>query len=188
MVLVVVPPSYDSEHTPRMNDTRKRISEHVRSNPGVHFSGIVRDLDVATGQAQYHLRRLVRGGDLDSESLFGRTHYYQPTYDAWERRALALLRRETSRELIALALREETVLATEATDELDVARSTVAWHLSNLEDAGVVETHYVEHGRLAFEVVEPDRIRELLGAVSPTLYEQLVDRFDRLVDRALDGE
>jgi predicted transcriptional regulator len=170
-----------------MNETRKRISEHVRSNPGVHFSGIVRDLDIATGQAQYHLRRLDRGGDITEESLFGRTHYYQPTYDEWERQALALLRRETSREMIAMALREGAVLATEAADELDIARSTVSWHLSNLESAGVVETHYAENGRLAFEVVEPDRTRELLGTVSPTLYEQLVDRFDRLVDQALEG-
>lgn len=171
-----------------MNETRQRIFEHVRSNPGVHFNAIVREVGVATGQAQYHLRKLVRRGDLEDESLFGRTHYFSPEYDDWERRTLALLRRETAREIVTVALRDGTVRATDVTAELDVARSTVSWHLSNLESAGVVETSYADDGTLAFEVVEPERTRELLRLVSPTLYDQLVDRFGRLVDQAFEPE
>ena len=43
-------------------DTRERIAAHVEHNPGVHFSELVRDLDLAPGQVQYHLRRLDASG------------------------------------------------------------------------------------------------------------------------------
>ncbi|MFW5956877.1 MAG: winged helix-turn-helix transcriptional regulator [Natronomonas sp.] len=171
-----------------MNKTRQRILEHVRANPGVHFNAIVRDLEVATGQAQYHLRRLVKRGDVDEESLFGRTHYYRPACEPWERRALSLLRRETSRQIVAMALRDGTVEAASVSSELDVVRSTVSWHLSNLEDADVVETGYTDDGRLAFELVAPERTRHLLEIVSPSATDSILDRFDRLVDDALSGE
>lgn len=171
-----------------MNETRQRILDHVHANPGVHFNAIVRDLEVATGQAQYHLRRLVRRGDVEDESLFGRTHYYRPEYDPWERRALSLLRRETSRGIVIEALREGTVEAAAVSKELDVVRSTVSWHLSNLEDAAVIETHYTDDGRLAFELVDPERTHQLLELVSPSATDSLLDRFDRLVDEALTGE
>lgn len=171
-----------------MNETRQRILDHVSANPGVHFNAIVRDLEVATGQAQYHLHRLVRRGDVEDESLFGRTHYYRPEFEPWERRVLSLLRRETSRHIVAMALREGTVEAAVVATELDVARSTVSWHLSNLEEAGMIETAYTDDGRLAFELVDPERTRHLLDLVSPSTTDSLLDRFDRLVDDALSGE
>ncbi|MGM0397617.1 MAG: winged helix-turn-helix transcriptional regulator, partial [Halobacteriota archaeon] len=38
-----------------MVETRTRIAEAVRTQPGIHFNGLVRSLDLATGQVQYHL-------------------------------------------------------------------------------------------------------------------------------------
>lgn len=171
-----------------MNETRQQILAHVKSNPGVHFNGIVRDIDIATGQAQYHLRRLIKGGELEDESINGRTHYFSPEFDPWERRALALLRRETSRNVIALGLRDGSVPAPAVADELDVARSTVTWHLSNLEEAGIVRTDYGPDGKLSYEIVDPARTRDLLGMVTPSLSDQLIDRFGILLDRALNPE
>ena len=92
-----------------MSDTRAAIAEHVREHPGIHFNELVRSLDLAPGQVQYHLRRLRSGGRVVGESLYGRTHYYEPGYDPWERRALALLRRETDRDVLAALLDDHDV-------------------------------------------------------------------------------
>ncbi|MHB9285773.1 winged helix-turn-helix transcriptional regulator [Halobacteriales archaeon Cl-PHB] len=165
-----------------MSDVRQAVEEHVRSEPGVHFNELARDLDIATGQAQYHLRRLVRAGDVVSESLRDRTHYYPAEYDAWERRVLALLRRETAREIIVVALEQEDPAAADLADELDVARSTISWHLSTLEATGVAEKTYDSSGRVRVELTKPAEVRRLLGAVEPTWPDKLVDRFTRLVD------
>lgn len=58
-----------------MSETRSTIEDYIRSNPGVYFNQIVRSLDPAPGQVQYHLRRLEEGKDIVEQSLYGHTHY-----------------------------------------------------------------------------------------------------------------
>jgi len=168
-----------------MSTVRERVYEHVEANPGVHFTAIREDLDIATGQTQYHLRKLVRAGDVVAEEIRGQTHYFDRSYGPWERRALAFVRRETARALLAHPLEDGPLAAAELTDRLDVSRSTVAWHVSSLEEAGVVEKSYGARGRAVLELARPDATRRLLGEVTPSLADRLVDRFTRFVDGEL---
>ena len=93
-----------------MTDTRTRLAKHVSATPGVHFNGLVEQSGLAPGQVQYHLRRLRADGVVRQERLYGKTHYYPPEYDDRERRALALLRRETARDVL-LALLDDGEIA-----------------------------------------------------------------------------
>lgn len=90
-----------------MTTTRGQIRTHVQSNAGIHFNELVRESEFAPGQIQYHVRRLIDSGDLVRGEFYGRTHYYPPTYDEWERAALALFRRETTRELVVYLIEHE---------------------------------------------------------------------------------
>ncbi|MFC7325897.1 winged helix-turn-helix transcriptional regulator [Halorubrum rutilum] len=163
-----------------MATTRDRVRRHVRETPGVHFNQVERDLDIATGQAQYHLRRLVNNEELVVERIGGRAHYFDPTFDPWERRALAFLRRETARNIV-LRLHADGPLRPETlTTELDLARSTVSWHVSNLSDAGIVTKS--DDRPMTITLTRPDRTAALLEVVSPSLPDRLVDRFIRTVD------
>lgn len=163
-----------------MSETRRAIAEHVRENPGVHFSAVVRGLDLAPGQVQYHLRRL-GDGEVVAEELRGRTHYYPPGYDDWERAALATFRRETARDLLAHLLAVGETTPSELADELDVARSTVEWHLDDLVARDIVDKRR-EANRVYLELARPEATAELLGEITPSLPERMVDRFTRLVD------
>lgn len=163
-----------------MPDTRTRIRRHVRDTPGVHFNRIGRDLDIATGQAQYHLRRLVRDDELAVERIGGRTHYFDPSVDPWERRALAFLRRETSREILVRLHADGPKRPKTLASDLDLARSTISWHVSTLAESGLVEKSDDRPMKLALN--RPDRTAELLETVSPSLPDRLVDRFVRTVD------
>ncbi|GAB3322943.1 winged helix-turn-helix transcriptional regulator [Haloplanus rallus] len=165
-----------------MSDVRRQVREHVRTNPGVHFNKLARTLDIATGQAQYHLRRLIRRDEVVAERIRGRTHYFEPEYDAWERRVLALYRRETAREIITLLLDEGTLSATAIAERLDLARSTVSWHIDTLVDAGIIDRWYGERGQVEVTLARPEETVRLLEAVAPSLADTLVDRFMRLVD------
>jgi len=170
-----------------MTDTRERIRRHVTANPGVHVGALKRSLDLASGQAQHHLRRLRRRDALVAEDLYGRTHYYPPTYDADERAAIALLRRETSRDVVVYLLdRGPTTPATVA-DDLGIARSTLAWHCDRLAERDLVAKRRDEAGRVTLAPARPEPTARLLTAVSPSLPERLTDRFTRLVDDLLAG-
>lgn len=170
-----------------MTEVRQQVLDHVDAHPGVHYKGLVRELDIAAGQAQYHLRRLLDARELDVEKIQGRTHYFTDGYDGWERRTIALLRRETTRHVIVYTLDSDGVSAMELADELDLARSTVSFHVSTLVEADVAEKYYDSKGRAHLRLTRPAETRSLLEAVTPSLSDRLVDRFTRLVDASFHG-
>ena len=169
-----------------MSEVRSSIARRVRDDPGIHFNELARELDLAAGQTQYHIHRLVRAGDVVAESLYGRTHYYPTGFDDWDRRALALLRRETCRDVLTVLSADGPSRPTDVAEELGIARSTLEWHLSHLTDEDLVEKRYDERGRVELHLVDPGRTGELLSRVTPTAPDRLVDRFMRLVDLLLE--
>lgn len=171
-----------------MTATRERVFEHVAANPGVHFNELVRRLDLAPGQVQYHLRRLESRESVVEESLYGRTHYYTPKFDAWERDALAVLRRETARDALVALLSDGPQSPNAVADRLGIARSTLEWHLDHLVECDLVDKERDERNRVTLVVAQPEATTALLRLVDPSVADRLVDRFTRLVDDLLVGE
>ncbi len=174
-----------------MSDTRSAVRDCVCRNPGIHFNAISRKLDIATGQTQHHIKHLLRSQELTSEEVCGRTHYYPPTYTAWERGVIALLRRETTREIVLTLLEDNQQPPAKMTERLGLARSTVEWHLSNLVDNDVVEKKTITDGngteQFVVELTEPDTVYRLLREIEPRPSDRLADRFARLTDQLLGG-
>jgi predicted transcriptional regulator len=172
-----------------VSNTRSRIRDCISRKPGIHFNDIKRELDIATGQTQYHLRKLIRADQLQKESIEGRTHYYPPTFSAWERGAIALLRRETTREIVLFLLRNDTAAPAELASQLDIARSTVEWHLSRLSEYDIVtkEPMDADSSRVVVTLQDREAVYRLFREIEPHLLDRVVDRFSRLTDELLDG-
>lgn len=168
-----------------MVETRTRIADAVRSTPGIHFNGLVRSLDLATGQVQYHLKRLLAEESVVKTELYGRTHYYPDTYDEWERRTLALLRRETTRDVVAVLFEMGSARPNELVETLNLARSTLEWHLDHLIEQDVAVKRYSSRNQVSIELARPEDTIELVRSADPTLLGKMVSRFTRLVDRML---
>ena len=166
-----------------MTRTRARIDRYIEANPGVHFRELTRALDLATGQVQYHLKRL---DSVTEQRCNGRTHYYPSGYGPWERRTLAYLRRETARDVVVHLLAAETASPAAVADELGIARSTLEHHLDGLVAAGVVAKRR-DGNRVRLSLRRPAATAALLRTVEPSLPERLTDRFERLLDHFLEG-
>lgn len=175
------------DHELPMTETRQKIRAHVGSNAGVHFNELVRKSNFAPGQIQYHVRRLLEEDRLVREEFYGRTHYYPPEYDEWERAALALFRRETAREIVVYLIEHEQAAPADVADAIGIARSTLEYHLDRLVDHDIVEKRYAERNRVVLELATPEATGRLLTTVTPTVPDRLVDRFSRLVDDLLAG-
>ncbi|XVH31190.1 winged helix-turn-helix transcriptional regulator [Haloferacaceae archaeon DSL9] len=172
--------------TTETTPTRARIESYVESHPGIHFNGVVRGMELAPGQVQYHLRRLTRAGAVLEEQHAGRTHYYPPSFDAWERGVLALFRRETSRDILAMLLRDGPSSPTAIAERVGIARSTVAWHTDRLVGHEIVEKRRDSRGRVTVALAHPTETERLLERISPSRTDRAIDRFTRLVDGLLD--
>lgn len=170
-----------------MSDTRDRLRRHVEAHPGLHFNALVRRLDLATGQVQYHLRRLTAEERVVGDELYGRTHYFPPGFDRFERRTLALARRETARDVLFYLLEAGETPAATAADDLGLARSTLSYQLDRLYDAGLVVNRRDDNGAVHVSLPNPDRTVRLLRPIRPSFSGRLLDRFTRLVDDLLEG-
>lgn len=165
-----------------MSETRARIRQKIEREPGIHFRALTRGLELATGQVQYHLGRL---DDVSVERVNGRTHYYPPGYDQWERTALALLRRETARDIVAALYDTGEARPATVADRVGIARSTLEHHLDGLVAGDIVRKDR-DGNRVTLSLVCPEKTVGLLGTVEPSLAERLTDRFERLVDNLLE--
>lgn len=168
-----------------MSKTRKRVYDHVERHPGRHFNALVRALDLAPGQVQYHLKKLKREDEVVEERCHGRTHYFTPEYDARERGRIAVLRRETARDVLMYLLDAGASDPATVADALDIARSTLEWHLDRLVERDVVEKRRDTRNRVTLAVVDREEAVWLLEQVGPSLPDRMVDRFTRLVDDLL---
>jgi len=170
-----------------VTEQRARIESYVAAHPGVHFSALRDALDLATGQTQYHLHRLVRRGDLHRDEFYGRTHYYPPDCPSWDRAALALARRETARDVLVYLLEHGPSPPGDVAAGVAVARSTLEHHLDHLVAHDVVRKDRDGRNRVTLELLHPVETRRVLRSVDPSLADRFVDRFVRLVDTAFEG-
>ena len=168
-----------------MTEIRTKIQNTIHTHPGIHFNELVRSLDLAPGQVQYHLKRLRSADNVVDEQLYGRTHYYPPEYDQWERQALALLRRETAGDIVAYLLVNGATRPAIVADELEIARSTLEWHLNRLVDHGLVTKHRDHQNHVTLTVDNQAETIRVLRTADPSLVDRFVDRFTRLVDLLL---
>jgi len=165
--------------------TRRRIFEYIAENPGVHFNELTRALDLAPGQVQYHLRKLKGAEVVVEEPLYGRTHYFTTEYDESERGALAVARRETARDVLVTLLINGPNTPNAVAEEIDVARSTLEWHLDHLVEQGLVDKQRDNSNRVTLVLADPESTTGLLRTVEPSLLTQLVRGFSRLFDGVL---
>lgn len=168
-----------------MTDQRTRISQAISTVPGIHFNAIVRRLDLAPGQVQYHVGRLLRDDVVVGEHRYGRTHYYPPGYTDFQRGAIALFHRETARDILLYLLDHGPSDPASVATSLDIARSTLEWQLDRLVERDLVDKRQDENDRVTLVLSRPTDTVRLLTDVEPVLSDRLVDRFTRLVDRLL---
>jgi len=181
---------YESNRMSEIADSRKKIRLYVSENPGIHFNELVRSVEMATGQVQYHMYRLVDEGEVDDLSLYGKTHYYPTGYPEDNRGAVALLRRETAREIVMYLVERKGTGSRpkEITDSIGIARSTLEWHLERLEEQNLVEKNLGSDRKVIVSTVDDERTVEMLSDISPSLPDRIVDRFITMVDRMLEEE
>ncbi|MFB6131889.1 MAG: winged helix-turn-helix transcriptional regulator [Halanaeroarchaeum sp.] len=123
------------------NEVREAILGYLGTTPGAHFSKIRDDLQLGTGEAQYHLRRLRDDGAIVSHRDGDYRRYFPADrFTSYEQVVLGYLRRETPRGMVVELLRDPEATGSDLAERLDVSRATISTYASQLRGVGILST------------------------------------------------
>ena len=114
------------------NKNRCDLFNYIIENPGEHFSGIMRALNLNKRALAYHLEKLVEEGIVVSKAHGIFTFYYP--YGAEIQKPL----RPTQRKIADL-IKEEPCTTGEITEIVQLSQSSIYYHLTNLVKQGIIE-------------------------------------------------
>jgi len=138
------------------NDTRRKIYDCIRKNPGIHLRGIGKETAITLGTIRYHIDLLRRSHAIAVCEDRGYTHYFENsgTYSASQQKVLKHMRNETTREILAVLAEDRFASRKDIAESLGIAGSTVTWHMKRLEEDGVIDVR--TEGRFVSYVIHDD--------------------------------
>jgi len=124
-------------------EIRKQIFDLIVENPGLHLSKIAEMLGMRTSLAEYHLTYLERNDfvfSVKEEGGYFRRYYTKDAkIGAEDKRVLALLRQKMHLRIVSLLVQKKTLRHRDLLKILDVASSTLSYHIGRLTAEGIIE-------------------------------------------------
>jgi len=155
---------------------RKKIFNVIERSPGLHLREIDRNLDIPLGTIRYHLRVLEKRNLIVAKKEGKYKRYYaKGEVDKSDKNIMASLRKEIPRTIILFLMEFPGSTHTEINEALQVAPSTLSYHLKKLKKKSIVVN---KDGQ--YFVNDEKKIADLLILYQQTFLDSLVDRFVRL--------
>ncbi|UCH87952.1 MAG: winged helix-turn-helix transcriptional regulator [Thermoplasmata archaeon] len=114
--------------------TRERIYNHIQNNPGVHYRGIMNDLELSMGVLSHHLNMLERQNFVKSMQD-GTYRRFYPIGHKIDTRLLLTQPQETILDAIKS---NPGISQSKLAEELNMTKKTVYYNVSQLRDSGLV--------------------------------------------------
>jgi len=113
---------------------KARIVETVRSNPGIHFRQLKREIDCSSTTLDYHLER----SRLEDEHIRGYRRIFPPDIQEDLHGPLAALNHDTRGRIVRVVDEQDRNLSSIA-EAITKSVSTVSHHLTILEEDDVLD-------------------------------------------------
>lgn len=119
---------------------RAEVYDYITIYPGTSFSIIGEKLEINRGTLHYHLYILLREGRIREWKEGGSTTYFENNgkYSMDDMRILSRLHSGTAGEICRFIARRRGATRTEIAGWVGIAPSSVSWHMSRLNNSGVV--------------------------------------------------
>lgn len=153
--------------------------ECVSATPGIHLRSVERETKLPLGQVLYHLDRLERMGLIVSARDAGfRRYYLSRDVGRTAKRYLAALRHDVPRHVLVTLLERGRASHKELQAALQVAGSTLSFHLQRLLVSEVIVRDRVGAMNM-YSVGEPETARREIIYYRESFRDPVVDRYVR---------
>ena len=168
----------DSDYQDDDSQTRSKIHDYIKKNPGVHFRRISKELGLAMGQIQHHLSVLEHAGKIKSRKINFHRHYYPAEIlDEEHEVILAFLTNETVRDILLFLIEHPDSTQSEVADFKGFATPTINWHMTRLIEANIVTSR--SDGKTIKYSIKGDmrNLAVLLKTYHPNVLNKITSRF-----------
>ncbi len=163
------------------SERRAAVLEHVERTPGIHFSMLRDELELGTGETQYHLRRLERAGAIVSHTDGEyRRLFVAGVFSHEERCILSALRRHRHGQILTETLGHPGIAAGELASRLDVSTPAISRAAGELERAGLLN-----RANGAYHVIDPETLLGLVAQFEESFDGQMVSAAFTAIDAGI---
>lgn len=158
-------------------ESRRKIFDHISNNPGAYMREIQKELGMATGQLEYHLKYLETHGLIAWESVSNKKRYFvQDEVNYPDRKVLSLLRQEIPRRILLILIERGEKGFSELHKDFEISKSTLSFHLKKLTKHGMIEGRR-EGRKKVFKCIKPYKIAQVLVTYQDSFVDDAVDKF-----------
>lgn len=158
---------------------RKKIHKAIMKNPGIHLSKIADILKMRISLVEYHLIYLEKNNVIQAVKESGYTRYY-PTesFGQEDKKLLSILRQEIPLKIVLFLVKYEYSYHKEILENLDIAASTLSYHIKKLIDKGIVVNnngkYYIENKQKIIGIISQYKPYDLYDGFSDVWSDFLV--------------
>ena len=165
------------EQESTIQSNKERIYQYIANNPGCHLRRIIKELGLAMGDTQHHLKMLEKT-DLIKSRRIGVFRRYYPVSIFGERlqSLLAILGQEVPRDIILYLIENPGANQWEIAHYKNFSAPTINWHMSRLIENGLVCSR--KQGKFVNYYVEWNLkdITSVLQRYYPSIWNRLSNR------------
>lgn len=159
------------------NENNRRILEYISENPGCHLRQIKRELDLAMGTIQYHLKTLQKQGKISSEKQnFYKYYFPMGLFEKNERKILQILNQETAREILLSILEKKNPTQTDIANFMNLSSPTINWQITRLIELGLIVTIRDRKFKRYSFGIDTKYIISLMKSYHPTIWNKWSNR------------
>ncbi len=150
---------YHDKEKVLLNDTRRRIYEHILDNPYTHLREIVRELNISISSATWHLRILEKAGLVGKMKVGNRLVFYPTGMEEEDLIVVATLNNERASKIVNYLLKVGEAHLRKISRDLNMNVETVRYNVRKLESMGIVTSK--EKGNRIVYTINPKFIPSL---------------------------
>ncbi len=123
-------------------EIRLKIYNHIKENPGVHYSAIANETGINRGTLRYHLKILQMYDKVCMFHSTGYTRYFENNmkFDKYDQRVLHHLKNDTSKKILEELVENPDVSRKDISLAVGISGPSVSWYMKQLCADDIVST------------------------------------------------
>lgn len=176
--MTAMAPTQDSDLELELElDTRRRVYEFIKNNPGTHMREIQRRLTMPIGVLKFHIQYLIKHEMISEKpDRYYKRYYLIGTLGSVDKEALSVLRQQYPRWIILYLLDHTGAKHKELLNKFNLKPSTLSFYLKSMVNKKIVIRKRAGR-QSSYSLTNPEAIMKILITYRPSFFDKLVDRF-----------